>query len=99
MRELNLLQKYLESKRHNKALRLTKIPLRHCRQSIKIAQQLRIVVISHPRFIQKTPARVRAYCNNETIKYASYCSYYYETVNNYQHPIDMLRSKLEEINT
>jgi len=41
------------------------------RQSVKSPQQLRSAVISHLRFIQKTPARVRAYFANEETKYAA----------------------------
>lgn len=41
------------------------------RQAIKCPQQLRAAVISHLRFIQKTPDRVRSYYNNEATKYAA----------------------------
>ena len=41
------------------------------RQSIQSPQQLRTAVISHLRFIQKTPDRVRSYYNNEETKYAA----------------------------
>jgi transposase len=41
------------------------------RQSVKSPQQLRAAVISHLRFIQKTPDRVRSYYNNEETKYAA----------------------------
>ena len=41
------------------------------RQSIKSPQQLRSAVISHLRFIQKKPDRVRAYFTNEETKYAA----------------------------
>jgi transposase len=41
------------------------------RQSVKSLQQLRSAVISHLRFIQKTPARVQAYFTNEETKYAA----------------------------
>jgi transposase len=40
------------------------------KQAITTPQQLRSAVISHLRFIQKTPDRVRSYYNNETTKYA-----------------------------
>jgi len=41
------------------------------KQSITTPQQLHKAVISHLRFIQKTPERVRSYYNNETTKYAA----------------------------
>lgn len=41
------------------------------KQTITSPQQLRRTVISHLRFIQKTPDRVRSYYNNETTKYAA----------------------------
>jgi transposase len=41
------------------------------KQAITTPQQLRRAVISHLRFIQKTPDRVRSYYNNETTKYAA----------------------------
>ena len=41
------------------------------KQAISTPQQLRSSVISHLRFIQKSPARVRSYYNNETTKYAA----------------------------
>jgi transposase len=41
------------------------------KQAITTPQQLRSAVISHLRFIQKTPDRVRSYYNNETTKYAA----------------------------
>jgi transposase len=41
------------------------------RQFISSPEQLRSSVISHLRFIQKTPARVRSYFQNETTKYAA----------------------------
>ena len=41
------------------------------KQAITTPQQLKSAVISHLRFIQKTPDRVRSYYNNETTKYAA----------------------------
>jgi transposase len=41
------------------------------RQAISSPEQLHGAVISHMRFIQKTPERVRGYFNNETTKYAA----------------------------
>lgn len=41
------------------------------KQAITSPQQLQSAVISHLRFIQKTPDRVRSYYNNETTKYAA----------------------------
>ena len=41
------------------------------KQAITTPQQLHKAVISHLRFIQKTPERVRSYYNNETTKYAA----------------------------
>jgi len=41
------------------------------KQTITTPQQLHKAVISHLRFIQKTPKRVRSYYNNETTKYAA----------------------------
>lgn len=41
------------------------------KQAITTPQQLKSSVISYLRFIQKTPARVRAYYNNESTKYAA----------------------------
>jgi len=41
------------------------------RQSINSPDQLHGAVISHLRFIQKSPARVCSYFNNETTKYAA----------------------------
>jgi transposase len=41
------------------------------KQAVKTPQELRSAVISHLRFIQKTPDRVRSYYNNETTKYAA----------------------------
>ena len=41
------------------------------KQAITTPQQLHKAVISHLRFIQKTPDRVRSYYNNETTKYAA----------------------------
>ena len=41
------------------------------KQAITPPQQLHKAVISHLRFIQKTPKRVRSYYNNETTKYAA----------------------------
>jgi transposase len=41
------------------------------RQVIVSPEQLRGAVISHLRFIQKSPDRVRSYYNNETTKYAA----------------------------
>lgn len=43
------------------------------RQVITTPKQLHRAVISHLRFIQKTPDRVQAYFNNETTKYAAQC--------------------------
>jgi transposase len=41
------------------------------KQAITTPQQLHKAVISHLRFIQKKPERVRSYYNNETTKYAA----------------------------
>ena len=41
------------------------------KQSITSAKQLHSAVISYLHFIQKSPARVRSYYNNETTKYAA----------------------------
>jgi len=41
------------------------------KQAITSPHQLQSAVISHLRFIQKTPDRVRSYYNNETTKYAA----------------------------
>ncbi len=41
------------------------------RQAISSPEQLHGAVISHLRFIQKSPDRVRGYFNNETTKYAA----------------------------
>lgn len=41
------------------------------RQAITTPQHLKAAVISHLRFIQKSPDRVRAYFQNETTKYAA----------------------------
>ena len=41
------------------------------RQAISSPEQLHGAVISHMRFIQKSPDRVRGYFNNETTKYAA----------------------------
>ena len=41
------------------------------KQAITAPDQMRGAVISHLRFIQKTPNRVRSYFNNETTKYAA----------------------------
>lgn len=41
------------------------------RQVIKAPEQLHKAVISHLRFIQKSPDRVRSYFNNEATKYAA----------------------------
>jgi|SRR5271169_1076719 len=43
------------------------------RQEISSPEQLHGAVISHLRFIQKSPDRVRGYFNNETTKYAAQC--------------------------
>jgi len=40
-------------------------------QVIKSPEQLHKAVISHLRFIQKSPDRVRSYFNNEPTKYAA----------------------------
>lgn len=42
-------------------------------QVVATPEQLHGAVISHLRFIQKSPDRVRAYFNNETTKYAALC--------------------------
>lgn len=42
-------------------------------QVITAPEQLHGAVISHLRFIQKSPDRVRSYFNNETTKYAALC--------------------------
>jgi len=39
--------------------------------AINSPQQLQGAVISHLRFIQNSPDRVRSYYNNETTKYAA----------------------------
>jgi len=41
------------------------------RQAITSPQQLQAAVISHLRFVQKSPGRVRSYFQNETTKYAA----------------------------
>jgi transposase len=41
------------------------------RQAISSPEQLHGAVVSHLRFIQKSPGRVRGYFNNETTKYAA----------------------------
>jgi hypothetical protein len=41
------------------------------RQAITTPQHLKAAVISHLRFIQKSPDRVRSYFQNETTKYAA----------------------------
>jgi transposase len=41
------------------------------KQVITTPDQLHSAVISHLRFIQKSPARIRSYYNNETTKYAA----------------------------
>ena len=41
------------------------------RQSIRTPEHLHGAVISHLRFIQKSPERVYSYFNNETTKYAA----------------------------
>lgn len=41
------------------------------KQTITIPNQMHKAVISHLRFIQKTPDRVRSYFNNATTRYAA----------------------------
>jgi hypothetical protein len=53
------------------------------RHAIANPKQSHRAVVSHLRFIRKSPDSVRSYFDGKTTKYATQCSDYFETMNNY----------------